>query len=198
MSQLYFPAFDTPVTNHGIADGLDGEHLGQLYGQLRFRNFTFTGVYGRRERDVPTASFGTVFNEQRSSEQTTDRHTLADVEYGRSFGATHVVFRGSFDQFTYDGIYPYATLEPDDPVVAVRNSVLGNRWTVGARATRALRGRQLLTAGVDFIDNVHQDQESVPIQWSRYSPRTDRRSRARSISRTIKFGHWPIANGGLR
>ena len=61
--------------------GLDGERSGQFYGQLRFKNFTFTGAYGRRQRDVPTASFGTLFNEQQSREQTTDRHTLADVEY---------------------------------------------------------------------------------------------------------------------
>ena len=158
--RLYFPAFDTAATNNGIADGLDGERLGQLYGQLRFRNLTFTGVYGRRQRDVPTASFGTLFNEQQSPEQTTDRHTLADVEYGRAFGASHVTFRGSFDQFSYDGIYPYAPPEPDGKVLVSRNSVLGTRWTVGTRATRALRGRQVLTAGVEFIDNVHQDQRS--------------------------------------
>ena len=44
----------------------------------RFKNLTFTGAYGRRREDVPTASFGTLFNEQQSPEQTTDRHTLAD------------------------------------------------------------------------------------------------------------------------
>ena len=64
-------------------------------------------------------------------EQTTDRHTLADVEYGRSFGASHVTFRGSFDQFSYDGIYPFAGSETDGPVLVARNSVLGTRWTVG-------------------------------------------------------------------
>src|SRR3990170_1795688 len=76
VQRLYFPAFDSPETNHGVAEGLDGELIGQLYGQLSFKTFTFTGAYGRRRRDVPTASFGTVFNEQESREQTTDRHTL--------------------------------------------------------------------------------------------------------------------------
>jgi outer membrane receptor for ferrienterochelin and colicins len=84
VDRLYFPAFDTPSTNNGIAEGLDGERLGQFYGQLRLKNFTFTGAYGNRRREVPTASFGTLFNEQQSPEQTTDRHTLADVESGRS------------------------------------------------------------------------------------------------------------------
>jgi outer membrane receptor for ferrienterochelin and colicins len=198
--RLYFPAFDTAATNNGIADGLDGEQLGQFYGQLRFRNLTFTGVYGRRQRDVPTASFGTLFNEQQSPEQTTDRHTLADVEYGRSFGASHVTFRGSFDQFSYDGIYPYAPPEIDGKVLVSRNSVLGTRWTVGTRATRALRGRQVLTAGVEFIDNVHQDQRSdyldpvVPV----FATTRSSVQSAVYLQDEIKFGHWLIANGGLR
>jgi len=80
VNRLYFPAFDTPATNNGIAEGLDGERLGQFYAQFRMNNFTFTGAYGNRRRDVPTASFGTLFNEQESNEQTTDRHTLADLE----------------------------------------------------------------------------------------------------------------------
>ena len=198
--RLYFPAFDTPATNNGIADGLDGEHVGQLYGQLRFKNLIFTGVYGRRQRDVPTASFGTVFNEQRSSEETTDRHALADVEYGRSFGATHVTFRGAFDQFSYYGNYPYPPPETDGQVLIARNSVLGTRWTIGTRATRALRGRQVLTAGVEFIDNVHQDQESGYIDPVVPLFVTDRSSvqSAVYLQDEIKLGHWLIANGGLR
>ena len=56
VNRLYFPAFDTAATNNGIAEGLDGERLGQFYAQVRMNNFTFTGAYGNRRRDVPTAS----------------------------------------------------------------------------------------------------------------------------------------------
>ncbi len=31
---LYFPAFDTPATNNGLAEGLDGEGVKQFYGRL--------------------------------------------------------------------------------------------------------------------------------------------------------------------
>ena len=46
VNQLYFPAFDAPGTNNGIAQGLDGQRVGQIYGQLRFKDLVFTGVYG--------------------------------------------------------------------------------------------------------------------------------------------------------
>jgi hypothetical protein len=71
VDNLYFPVFDAPATNHGVAEGLDGERLAQLYGQVRFKNFAVTGAYGQRQRDVPTASFGTVFNQLVPMEQTT-------------------------------------------------------------------------------------------------------------------------------
>ena len=62
VDRLYFPAFDTPATNNGIAEGLDGEGVKQFYGRLTFKGLTVTGAYGTRRRDVPTASFGTLFN----------------------------------------------------------------------------------------------------------------------------------------
>jgi outer membrane receptor protein involved in Fe transport len=197
---LYFPAFDTPATNNGIAEGLDGERVGQFYARAQFGNFTVTGAYGSRRRDVPTASYGTLFNQQQAPEQTTDRHTLGDVEYGRSFGASHVTLRGSFDQFSYDGTYPFAGAAGDPAVLVGHNSVLGNRWSAGATIRRPLPGRQLLTAGVEFIDNMHQDQE---VRYS--SPDSvlftlDRSSiqHAAYGQDEIKLTRWLIANAGLR
>ena len=157
VQRLYFPAFDTPGTNNGVAVGLDGEHFEQFYSHLSFKDLTFTGAYGTRERTVPTASFGTLFNEQGFPEQTTDRHTLLDAEYARSIGATHLVARVAYDRFSDDGTFPFAGDTRDGPLLIGRQSVLGTRWSAEARITRALPGRQVLTAGAEFIDNLHQD-----------------------------------------
>ena len=43
VERLFFPAFDSPATNNGIAQGLDGERLSEIYAQLRFRTLIFTG-----------------------------------------------------------------------------------------------------------------------------------------------------------
>jgi len=158
-SELYFPEFDSPEANNGIASGLDGENFGQLYGHLRVGDLTLTTAYGSRQKDIPTASFGTVFNHQTANEESTDRHALVDAEYVRTVMGSRVSLRGSWDRFTYDGVLPLATDELPGGVLVGTNAVVGSRWTAGARLTRSLSPRQQLTAGVELIDNVTQYQD---------------------------------------
>jgi outer membrane receptor for ferrienterochelin and colicins len=199
VNRLYFPAFDAPDTNNGIAVGLDGEHLGQIYGQVSFKNLVFTGAYGTRQKDVPTASFGSLFNEQQFLEQTTDRHTLADVEYSRTLGTSHLTVRGSFDRFSYDGSYPF-TGEAAGAVQVAINSVLGTSWTGEALLTRALPGRQLLTLGAEYIDNVHQNQQLHDVNPAAQVFDIARSSLQQAVylQDEVKLASWLIANGGVR
>src|SRR5918993_1090957 len=156
--RIYFPAFDTPASNNGVAEHLDGQHVGQFYGRLQFGGFTLTSAYGRRQKDVPTASFGTVFQEQEFQQQTTDRHTLIDGEYAARPGGTRVSLRVSFDRFSYDGVYPFGTDQNATGVLVGLNDVVGDRYTVGGRASRMLPKRQTLTGGVEYTDNTKQIQ----------------------------------------
>jgi outer membrane receptor for ferrienterochelin and colicins len=200
MARLYFPAFDGPATNNGVAQGLDGEGVRQFYGRLDFGGLTVTAAYGGRRRDVPTASFGTLFNSHSPPEQTTDRHVLADAEYVRSFGETRVSFRGSFDRFSYDGTYPFADAQAGAPVVVGFNGVVGSRWSAESGLTRAFPGRQTVSAGIQFIDNVHQDQTAIfsdspePVLDNRRSST----QRAVYVQDEIKLTAWFIVNAGLR
>ena len=200
VDRLYFPAFDSLATNAGIAEGLDGQHLGQLYGQLVVGHATLTGAYGTRQKTIPTASFGAVFNEQEFREETTDRHGLVDVVYRRSFGVNHVTLRGSYDRFSVDGTYPLADDTGKARLGVFRNVVLGSRWTAGAKLTRVLRGRQTITAGAETIDNVHADQRTDVVDSSEVLldlPRSSAQS-AVYLQDEIKLGRWIIVNGGLR
>jgi outer membrane receptor for ferrienterochelin and colicins len=200
VERLYFPAFDSPATNFGIAQGLDGEHLGAFYTQATAGRFTFTGAYGRRRRDVPTASFGTVFNEQVFRQETVDRHLLADLEYARPIGGGRLSIRGAYDRFSYDGIYPFVAATADTPGLVAESGALGARWSIGGRISHPLRGRQVLTVGAEFIDNVSQNQ------WGRYLDppetlyATDRSTlqHAAYVQDEIKLARWLIVNAGAR
>ncbi|MES1254810.1 MAG: TonB-dependent receptor [Acidobacteriota bacterium] len=201
VGRLYFPAFDSPATNNGIASGLDGERVAQFYTQVSVGHFTFTGAYGSRRRDVPTASFGTLFNEQQSHEETTDRHTLADLEYTRPIvDKGHVTLRASYDRFSYDGTYPFAGADQNAPALVGRNSVVGARWSLAGRVTRTLPARQVLTVGAEFIDNIQQEQDfgyinpTIPVlAVSRSSTQ-----RAFYLDDQLKLRPWLIFNGGVR
>ncbi|MDP2318260.1 MAG: hypothetical protein Q8O42_02830 [Acidobacteriota bacterium] len=137
VERLYFPAFDAPDTNNGVAVGLDGEELEQFYGQLSFGDVTLTGTYGRRQREVPTASYGTRFNEQVAPEETTDAHTMLDAQYARSFGATRLRARASYDRLAAHGVYPFADAENTAVPIVGDNHSLGSRWSAGTGLTRS-------------------------------------------------------------
>jgi iron complex outermembrane receptor protein len=199
VDRLYFPEFDTPETNNGVAEGLDGQHLGQHYGRLNFGDFTFTGAYGRRRKDVPTASFGTLFNEQIERQQTIDRHTLFDVEYSKPLGGSRVSLRGAYDRFTSNGYYPYSGEPFGQRVVVGMNDVVGSWWTIGGRITRPLP-RQVLILGAEYIDNIQQNYTSGYEGLDSPIVATDASSsrRALFVQDEIKLGSHLILNAGLR
>jgi iron complex outermembrane receptor protein len=200
VSRLYFPEYDSPETNHGVAEGLDGERAEQYYGRLAYRGFTLTSMYGDRRRDVPTASFGTLFNEQEHPEQTNDRHTMVDLEYTRSLGESRVAVRGSYDRFTYDGYYPFAGDSFGQRVAVGHNNVVGARWTVGGRVARPLPFRQMFVVGAEFINNTDQNQTSRYIDplLPLFATDVSSTQQAVYVQDEIKLGRHVILNGGLR
>lgn len=199
LKNIYYPEFDAPETNNGIAQNLDGEGVKQFYSRLAFKDVTFTGTYGTRRRDVSTASFGSIFNEQEFPEQTTDRHTLLDLQYAHSFDGTRLTLRGSYDRYSFDAGYPAEEPGQPQPNVLLLTG-LGTRLTFSGGVNRALPGRQTLRAGVEFIDNLHQDQTANytdPAFELLNSVRSSKQS-AVYAQDEVKVAPWLILNGGLR
>jgi len=199
VARLYFPEFDTPATNNGVAEGLDSGGVRQFYGRLDFRNLIVTTAYGSRRRGVPTASFGTVFNAQETREQTIDRHTLLDAQYGRSLGNTRVTVRGSFDRFTFDGTYPLPG-EPGGPLLVGQNTANGMRWSAGTGLTRSFGRRHTVRAGIEFINNLNQDQTAHYVDPPVVLLDSPRSSVQHAVyaQDEIRLARWLIVNAGLR
>ncbi len=200
VGSLYFPAFDAPGTNQGIAEDLDGEQVGEMYGRFKLRDFNVTGTYGRRKKLVPTASFSTLFNSQSPREQTIDEHTMIDAQYERMAGRARVSADLFFDRARYDAVYPYAGERDDMPVLINSDGFIGSRWGAGMHATRPLPGRQTLTAGGEFVANITQNQ------WTAYNdPQVDgfsieqsSRQGAIYLQDEIRVQPWLLLNGGVR
>jgi outer membrane receptor for ferrienterochelin and colicins len=200
VGQLYFPAFDASGENHGVAENLDGEKLGELYARLSLRDLTLTATYGQRVKDVPTAAFGTLFNSQSPRQRMSDRHTMVDAQYNRVVGGTHVAVDMAFDRLYTDGIYPYPRDTAGVPVLVNHDSADGARLGIGAHVTRALPGRQTLTAGGEFVDNFTQRQ------WDTYNDplvpgfTIDQPSHQSAVylQDEIRIRPWLMVNAGVR
>jgi outer membrane receptor for ferrienterochelin and colicins len=62
VSDLFYPEYNSPAHNFGVAEYRDREWAASAFGSLRYRDFTLEGAFNRRDKDNPTAQYFTTFN----------------------------------------------------------------------------------------------------------------------------------------
>jgi iron complex outermembrane receptor protein len=135
---LYFPEFDSTAAG-GVARGLDGEYGYRALVKASRGDFSFLGASLMRRREVPTASYATVFNDPRL--RTDDRTATAVLTYEHSFTDLSRVFVSSaFDTYVYHGIWPY-----EDVVTRDYND--SRTWTLEGAYIRFLGSGNKLAIG---------------------------------------------------
>jgi iron complex outermembrane receptor protein len=158
--RLFFREFAGPATNNGIAEHADYDNNYQLFSKLSYRDFTLTGAYASREKGIPTASYETIFNSDRT--RTIDEHGFLDLKYSRLFSdRTELTARLYYDRFHYHGDYLNdKRANPGDAPREVLNKDLGSGywWGGEALATRTFFGRNRISAGAEYRDNYRQYQ----------------------------------------
>jgi len=157
-SRLFFPAFDSPLTNNGIADNADGDSSRNLFCNLKFGHFALESALSTRKKHIPTASFGTDFNDPRTS--TVDSAGYLDLQYNRSLRQdTSLNLRVSYDGAAYHGVYV-------DPSSVQGSDVLnedlerGDWLGFNANVTKTFRRKHKVTLGTALQDNLRQNQTS--------------------------------------
>ena len=132
--------FDNPATNNGIAENADSDEFSEVLRQDDDQNLTLQGLYGASEKAIPTASFGTVFNDPRS--QTIERQGFVDraVQPDDTERAVGIGSRVYVDRYGYDGDYVFDYSETDDPLLVLnKDFARGNWWGTELKLTRKLR-----------------------------------------------------------
>jgi len=152
-ARLSYPAFDSPSTNHGIAENIDADAAHRMFASLSFKGLSIQGVYSSRGKTVPTASFGSWFNDPRL--QTNDAQGWADLRYLRTFrGGWALASRVYYDAQAYNGRYPANVSETAEPSISVFGDYARSGWwgtEIGLEKIVAKRHR--ITGGGEYRDN---------------------------------------------
>jgi len=169
---LYYPEFDAPLTNNGVAKGVDHESFHKILVTASKGDFSFQANTVSREKGLPTGSFGTIFNDKRT--RTTDGLSLASLRYERALSNG-----GSFSTRLHAGRYAYLgeyAYYPDGP--PNQDVALGEWWGVDLDAAHQFGSRQFLTFGAEYRDNFKQVMTNFdPEPYVLYSDHQDNHTR---------------------
>lgn len=155
--RLHFAEFDSLATYNGIAENGDQDQFEQFFAKLSYRDFTLQGVYGAREKRVPTASWGAVFNDPRN--HTLDVRAYLDITYARRFANQwELLGRLYCDKYYYDGDFVFDYSESDTPFLVVNKDFGRGRWWGGElKMAKTLFERHKFALGSEYRHNLQQD-----------------------------------------
>lgn len=154
---LFFPEFNAPATNNGIAQGLDTDRSSNVYAKLAYSGFTFSTTWSERIKGIPTASFGSAFNDPRS--QTTDKHATLNLGLDKELDEkTNLSAKAYYGDYSYRGFYPYNS----PPVILNQDETRGQWWGAEMKLVGHYGGHRLV-AGAEYRDDFNLQQANFDI-----------------------------------
>jgi iron complex outermembrane receptor protein len=154
---LFYPQFDSPATNYGMTRNTDYESFQHILATISFRGFTLQGLFSARDKGVPTAYYGALFNDPRT--QNYDYHQYLDLSYQHSIGEKwDLTARTSYDQARLQAPVAYSTGLPDGSTTVDTYSFRGAWSDSEAKLSTTLLEKHKITVGTEITDNVRQDQ----------------------------------------
>ncbi len=189
---LYFPEFDTPDTNHGVADMRDGDAATSLFARVESGSWRVQAGHYERTKNVPTGSFGTDFNDPRN--RTIDTWTYADATWTRTLDAgITLAGHAAVDRYRYEGDLVYDSL--------VNVDVAEGLWWTGEFRVAGGSGRgHRWTVGTEYRRNARQDQTNYDVATAAVYLHDRRSSSALGVyaQDELSLGRGVWLNAGLR
>ncbi|MBK7974859.1 MAG: TonB-dependent receptor [Deltaproteobacteria bacterium] len=167
---LRYGELAVPPDEDGVTHRTDEDQSVQAFAKLSSSDFELVAGHGDRGKDVPTASYGTLFDSNLF--RTEDQFDFADLLYRPTLAEAYSAsLRLSFDAYHYTGDYPYAAEPGDD----VGGGVVMNRDHADSQRVRtegifgwSIAGRNQLFVGADlrleyrqFLENFDVDPSQV-------------------------------------
>jgi iron complex outermembrane receptor protein len=168
--RLFYKEYDTPAQNNGNAAQVDSERAGAIFTSASWKDFTLEGAVVEHMKQVPTGSFGAVFNDPRN--QTKDDQAFADLKFEHQFeNDLDLQARLGYDYATTIGTY-VENLGLPQWVVNLDN-FLSQRLTGDFQLRRTLFEKHTLTIGAQVFDNLVDRQRNYNVDpWFSYLDNT--------------------------
>ncbi len=153
--RIGYPEFKGPTNHFGVVRNSDEERAGTFMTSLSYHDLTLSGGFSAREKNVPTASYGTVVGDGR--EETLDLRGYGDLKFERAFtDDSRLTSRVFYDAYRYYGTYPYMYTPPT--VTLYRDAALGDWAGTEWQWNQRVWDKHMLVLGVDYREDIRQQQ----------------------------------------
>ncbi len=148
--------FEIPLVRRSgaQADTEDADQWVQALGQVRLDDFTLTGVFSRRNKQIPTAPFNSLYGT--TGNETTDTRSWIEGKYHGAVGSGNMRARAALDDYRYEGDLVHEVY----PRIVNQDRSRATWWSGEVTYTQALRHDLTLVAGAEAQSDISNRQES--------------------------------------
>ncbi len=204
---LFFPEFNSPASNFGITRNTDYESSQHILGTVSFQGLTVQGLFSARDKGVPTAYYGGMFNDPQT--QNFDRHQFIDVSYRHAIGDKwNLTARTSYDHASLRAPVAYATGLHDGSTTLDTYSFLGSWSDTEVDLQRNFFQKHQVTLGAEIVDNLQQNQGdytamgnvfvAIPassLNWALYGQDEFAFTQSLKLSAGVRYDHYSGIGG---
>ncbi|HEY1661183.1 MAG TPA: TonB-dependent receptor [Verrucomicrobiae bacterium] len=160
---LFYPQFNTPSQNNGVAHNMDADGFGSFFGTINYHDFTLEGGYLDRDKVNPTAQYGTTFDDSRF--QTDDQRSYVTLKYAHKFSDTLDLSANIYyDRSDYQIDYP-EPLFGSAPAPFLYEGQETGQWAGGeVQLDKKVWDRHMITVGAEYRDDFEQSANTYEIE----------------------------------
>ncbi len=194
-ASLYFPEFETSEPGSGVAAGLDHDEASNVFGSLSAGRVSVRGSVGHRRKQIPTASYGSVFGDDR--ETTVDDRAFLETVYDGPVGRGWLgMARLSYDYYHYKGEYPgdYGA----DGIALFGDASTVHTVTGEVTARRRVARSHMVTTGVEVRHQIGNRQWAEDVYGEALNVNAPGSNLAFYAQDEVRIFPWLLGNLGFR
>ena len=145
--RIYFPEYDTPEKNNGVAVGLDGERVGRGYLNMSYKSLKLFYNHVKRTKNVPTGYWWCGFNGSGTDVADERHYSELSYENPKPYAGDGKLFCRVYKD-NYDAVCNWMN---GIGVPSTRNTDNTTAWGTEARYSRNISSRVTAILGVEHV-----------------------------------------------